>query len=314
MPMLAHPAPEKAADTSGVAEAPGTSALALVKLLGLMALSSGSARVSIALMDGPVAANHAALAGTRIRAVGGSGATCTQVQSGACAHGTFVAGILAASRGSRAPAICPGCTLLVRPIFHEAASNGRLPVAAPEDLAQAIVECVGAGARILNLSAAVGPSMRVERTLHEALDHAAERGALVVAAAGNQATLGSSAITRHPWVIPVVAYDHRGRPMNESNLGSSIGKRGLGAPGEAIESLGAEGVPRSGGGTSAAAAFVTGAIALLRSVFPNVGASELKRVVTLGRRRRAVTPPLLNAESALAILARRVRVIDSQQS
>ena len=49
----------------------------------------------------------------------------------------------------------------------------------------------------------------------------------MVAAAGNQGTLGSSAITRHPWVIPVVACDLRGRPMNESNLGSSIGRRGL---------------------------------------------------------------------------------------
>ena len=48
------------------------------------------------------------------------------------AHGTYVAGILAARRGSGAPAICPGCTLLVRPIFLETASdNAEMPSATP---------------------------------------------------------------------------------------------------------------------------------------------------------------------------------------
>jgi subtilisin family serine protease len=253
-----------------------------------------------------VAARHPDLDGAHIRAVADDrGATCTQLGSGACAHGTFIAGILAASRGSRAPAICPGCVLLVRPIFGEVDSNRQPPAATPAELGQAIIECVAAGARVVNLSAAPAqPSTRVERGLHEALDYAAWHGALVVAAAGNQATLGSSVITRHAWVLPVVAYDRRGRPMNESNLGSSIGRRGLGAPGETIESLGADGVLRTGAGTSVAAAFVTGAIALLWSLFPNVSPSELRRAVSAGRRRSGVVPPLLNAEAALESLAR----------
>src|SRR5438128_7013648 len=94
-----------------------------------------------------------------------------------------------------------------------------------------------------------------------ALDHALQRGVLIVVAAGNQGTLGSSVITRHPWVIPVVAYDLRGRPMDQSNLGNSIGRRGLGAPGNAVTSLGAQGPPLTFAGTSAATPFVTGAIA-----------------------------------------------------
>jgi hypothetical protein len=65
----------------------------------------------------------------------------------------------------------------------------------------------------------------------------------VIVAAGNQGTLGSTAITCHPWVIPVVGYDLQGRPMNHSNLGSSIGRRGLGAPGDRITSIGANGKP-----------------------------------------------------------------------
>ena len=152
----------------------------LVRLRALMELSGGRSDVVVGLLDGPVATGHPDLADANIRAVaGGKGGTCTEIRSSACAHGTFVAGILAASRGSRAPAICPGCTLLVRPIFRESAGGGYMPAATPEELAEAIVECVAAGARVLNLSAATGePSTRVERRLQESLDYAARRGAL----------------------------------------------------------------------------------------------------------------------------------------
>src|SRR5439155_27119825 len=141
------------------------------------------------------------------------------------------------------------------------------------------------------------PSTKGEQALEEALNKAVRRGVIVVVAAGNQGTLGSSAITRHPWVIPVVACDLRGRPMNESNLGSSIGRRGSCAPGDAITSLSAEGQPLTLGGTSVAVPFVTGAIALLWSEFPAASAAQIKLAVTQAAmpRRASVVPPLLNA-------------------
>jgi len=72
-----------------------------------------------------------------------------------------------------------------------------MPSATPEALATAIVECIDAGARVINLSLALAqPSVKGEDALEQALNHAARRGAIVVAAAGNQGTLGSSAITR----------------------------------------------------------------------------------------------------------------------
>jgi subtilisin family serine protease len=182
-----------------------------------------------------------------------------------------------------------------------------MPSATPEELAQAILDCIDAGARVLNISAALAqPSMKNERTLEEALDQAARRGVIVVAAAGNQGTLGSTAITCHPWVIPVVAYDLQGRPMNHSNLGSSIGRRGLGAPGDRITSLGAQGEPLTFGGTSAAAPFVTGAIALLWSEFPTATATEIKLAATHARipRRTTVVPPLLDAWAAYQTMRR----------
>jgi subtilisin family serine protease len=177
-----------------------------------------------------------------------------------------------------------------------------MPRAAPEELAEAIVSCVQAGARVLNMSAALAqPSSKAERELEQALDYATRRGALVVAAAGNQGTLGSSAITRHPGVIPVAAFDPRGRPLGSTNLGNSLGRRGLGAPGQGVTSLGTDGKPHTFAGTSAAAPFVTGAVALLWSEYPAATAAEVRRAITQASspgRRTTVVPPLLDAWAA----------------
>ena len=173
-----------------------------------------------------------------------------------------------------------------------------MPTAEPEELGQAILDCIDAGAHVVNLSAALAqPTTKGERTVEAALDYAAKRGVVVIVAAGNQGMLGSTAITRHPWALPVVAYDLHGRPTEHSNLGGSIGRRGIGAPGDRVTSLGAEGKPLTLGGTGVAAPFVTGAVALLRSEFPTASAGHVKLAVTQppSRRRTSVVPPLLDA-------------------
>lgn len=187
-----------------------------------------------------------------------------------------------------------------------------MPSATPQELAAAIIACIDAGARVINLSLALAqPSTKGEQALEEALNQTIRRGVIVVAAAGNQGTIGSTAITRHPWVIPVAACDLRGRPMNESNLGSSIGRRGLRAPGDGITSLGSEGQPVTLGGTSVAAPFVTGAIALLWSESPAATAAAVKLAITnsnsYGRRQATVTPPLLDAWAAYKMLQTNAR-------
>jgi len=297
--------------------------LDLVKLTPLMEWTSGRPNIKIGLIDGPVVIDHPDLVTENILEVPGQlSGTCAQASSAACMHGTFVAGILCAKRSSPAPAICPNCTLLVRPIFSETITgDGRtrsqplnfaqrkavepLPSATPEDLARAIIETIDAGARVLNLSAALArPSSKGERKLEDALDYAARTGVIAVAAAGNQGTLGSSAITRHPWVIPVAACDLRGRPLSQSNLGSSIGRRGLTAPGEDITSLGTDGKPLTFGGTSAATPFVTGTIALLWSEFPAATAAEMRFAITqtYAPRRTTVVPLLLDAWAACQVM------------
>jgi subtilisin family serine protease len=275
-------------------------ALDLVRLPPLMERTAGCPEVTIGLIDGPVVKCHPGLEGQNIRELpGANGGRCALSSSAACKHGTFVAGMLVAKRGSATPAICPGCTLLVRPIFPETNSgNGHMPSATPQELASAIVATIDAGARILNLSAALAqPSVKGEGELQSALDYAAQRGVIVIAAAGNQGEIGSSVITRHSWVITVAACDLRGRPLGESNLGSSIGRRGLSAPGAGVTGLATDGKAVASGGTSVAAPFVTGAIALAWSEFPAATAAHLKLAVAQahGLRRTTVVPPLLNA-------------------
>jgi subtilisin family serine protease len=299
----AQPAGLSAATVS-TAESP----LDLVKLGPLMELSSGRPETTIALIDGPVAPDHKDLSNANIREIPGRlSGTCARANSTACMHGTFVAGILSGRRGSEAPSISPDCTLLVRPIFAEAAAKNRdMPSATPEELATAIIDCVDAGANVINLSAALAqPSTKGERRLQEALDYSAKRGVIIVVAAGNQGTVGSSAITRHPWVIPVIACDLQGKPISYSNLGNSIGRQGLSAPGDGITSLGVNGKSPAFSGTSAAAPFVTGAIALLQSIFPNTTAAEVKLAVTGANRSRrsSVVPPLMDAWAAYQVLA-----------
>ena len=284
----------------------GRSALDAVNLAALMEQSAGQPKVVVGLIDGSVAVTHRDLATESIRILPqASDRAPEHASAAALRHGTFVAGILAAKRGSAAPAICPGCTLVVRPIFLQpSTANASTPSASPQDLAEAIIDCVEAGVRILNLSlslATVSPNR--EPQLVQALDHAAAHGTLVVAAAGNQGTIGGSAITRHPWVIPVVACDVAGRPLAVSNLGSSIARRGLMAPGEAVTSLGVNGQSLTGGGTSAATPFVTGTLALLLSMFPEANAAQAKSATTRADvRRAAIVPPMLDAWSAYQMM------------
>ncbi len=296
-------------------EQPTAGPLELARLTELMNASTGSPEVRIALIDGPVMFDHPDLAVERVRHLPGDvGAACSSMSSFACRHGTFVAGVLAARRGSAAPGICPGCTLLVRPVFAETPpSLAAVPTARPEELAKAILESVDAGANLINLSSALFlPSAEDRRGVQRALDHATTQGVITIAAAGNQGLVGGSVITRHPGVIPVVAYDGRGRPMGLSNFGQHIGRRGLGAPGADVTSLGPPGEPETSGGTSAAAPFVTGTLALLRSLFPAATAVQLRTALrqSLGGRTVTVVPPLLNASAAYQYLSK----LDEQRS
>lgn len=274
--------------------------LNLIKVKKLMGATTGIREIKVGLIDGPVVVDHPDIDNTNIKSIDGNQGACYDANSVACIHGTFIAGILSGKRGSQAPSICPGSTLLLCPIFVE--SSREMPSATPRELAGAIIKCIDAGARLLNLSVGLTPTTKGQNELKDSLDYAAKRGVLVIAAAGNDGTLGSSVITRHPWVIPVVGCDIYGNPVDQSNLGISIG-RGLRAPGWNVTSLAAGGSVTSLGGTSVATPFVTGTAALLWSMFPTCSATRLKMSLRPdSKTRREIVPPLIDAWTAYEML------------
>ena len=101
----------------------------LTHLAGVMARTSGDPRVSIGVLDGPVAAGHPLLAAPVTEFVPGA---CRPDPGPGCEHGTLVVGVLGASRDSGAAAIAPGCPLLIRPVF-----TGEGAAAPPDELAWA---------------------------------------------------------------------------------------------------------------------------------------------------------------------------------
>jgi subtilisin family serine protease len=273
-------------------------------LAGLMRASDGSREVILGMVDGPVMASHPDLERSRLVALSSPSVMCQASDSLACQHGTFIAGILASRRASAAPGLCPGCTLVVRPIFCEAVAGRSCPEVTPGDLARAVIETVDAGARVINLSVGLAGSAREdEPALDQAFDHARRQGCLVVAAAGNHGWIGHLPLFRHPWVIPVAACDARGRPLAASNLGADVGRRGLLAPGVGVTSTAAAGGHARLTGTSVATPFVTGTAGLLWSLHPSAEAAQIRwALLRPGASRRSIVPPLLNAEASLGAL------------
>jgi subtilisin family serine protease len=282
-----------------------------VKLRSLMDISTGKPEIVIGLIDGPIDYNHNAFESANVTTVKNSQyAACRSANSIACMHGTFIAGMLCARRGLSAPAICPDCKLLLYPIFSEGkkedlntnkSANLLIPSSSPKELSNAIIETVDAGAKIINISAGLSTSSLVAYSeLEDAYDYAMRKGVIVVAAAGNQGNIGGYlSIISHQWVIPVTACDEHGRLDPLSNFGPSIGRRGVMAPGINITST----FPNVGytkmSGTSFAAPFVTGAIALLWSIiYSKATAAEIIHSITGTVQHRAIIPPLLDAYRA----------------
>jgi subtilisin family serine protease len=282
------------------------------RLHSLMNLSSGHPDVVIGVIDGPVDFSHPAFKDSRIRTVKDSQiVACKNANNIACTHGTFVAGILCAKRGLSAPAICPDCEILLNTIFREDAKNTGnndiiSPSATPEELSNAIIETIDAGAKIINLSLGLSTSsLIVYDKLQQAYDYALQKGVIIVVAAGNQGNIGNISLINHEWLIPVAACDENGRLDSMSNFGPSIGHRGLIAPGVNIRSTNPGGQYIQMSGTSFAAPFVTGAIALLWSIFTKATAAVIKHAIitnTTDRRRRSIIPSLLNAQETYELL------------
>jgi subtilisin family serine protease len=179
-------------------------------------------------------------------------------------HGTHVAGIIA-GRGRRMPVgVAPQCRILpVRVLGTFVGKDGR-PVGAGmrENIDQGMKWAIDQGAAVVNLSLGLLPEGVADEPHAEVIDYARRRGVTVVAAAGNDGSERQYYPSALPHVIAVGAFGRGGAVAPFSTRGRQVDVIG---PGEDIYSSFAEHGYAYCSGTSQAAPFVAGTVALLKS-------------------------------------------------
>ncbi|GAB3321105.1 S8 family peptidase [Larkinella ripae] len=199
-------------------------------------------------------------------------------------HGTHVAGIIAADRTNNLGVL--GVADQVRIMAIRAVPDGD---ERDKDVANAIRYAVNNGAQIINMS--FGKDVSPQRkTVDDAMRYALSKGVLLIHAAGNDNKLLDSTASfpadrfmdgsAIPNLITVGAITSK----NDENLVASFSNYGrktvdVFAPGMAIYST----TPKNGydnlSGTSMAAPVVTGIAAVLKSYFPKLTSTDIKRII-----------------------------------
>lgn len=124
-------------------------------------------------------------------------------------------------------------------------------------MASGIVDAADHGAKVINLS--LGSSQSAQ-TLKDAIDYAWNKGAVVVAAAGNDGTSAPTYPAYYNQVLAVAATDNNDHKADFSNYGKWVD---VAAPGVDITSTYVGGGYKTMSGTSMAAPHVSGLAALL---------------------------------------------------
>ncbi len=249
----------------------GGGVASLAGLDSLWRMTTGDPRVLIAVLDGPVDLGHATFAGASLAAVGTQGRTARG--GAATRHGTLVASLILGQPSVSSPVIgvAPGCRGLVVPIFHDspgrsAAVGEGPPRASQIDLARAIALAVEQGAWIINVSAGEpSPSGVAHPLLASAVERAARRGVLIVAAVGNDGRELVHVPAALSNVLAVGAMDERGLPLASTNHGRRYRTTGLLALGSGLWGAVPGGGQARVAGTSFATAVVSGIAGLLAS-------------------------------------------------
>ncbi len=206
--------------------------------------------VKIAVLDSGVSGE--AIFGNRL-----DGQSLTTDGTKDLSHGTAVASIAAGANG-----VAPASSLLSLGVV---AADG---LSDSFTLAKGIQAAVDQGAQVINISLG---SYGDSDVLAQAVAYANERGAVIVASAGNDAYNNPTYPARYEGVVAVGAIDAYGQVVSFSN---STTQYGLSAPGLEVLASIPGGQQELFSGTSAAAPFVAGAIAGVMSSNPGTTAQQ----------------------------------------
>ncbi|WP_427133318.1 S8 family serine peptidase [Pseudarthrobacter sp. S9] len=286
---------------------------------------SKGANVKVAVIDSGVDGQHPDLKGVLAGGTDISGAGSPNGQGSIGAkpeHGTLVATMLAgrghqpagatASPGpSPTPPVAPDGIVGVAPEAQLLSASTWLGSANPggksdqDQIPEAVRWAVDNGARVINISLG-STSPEWPQSWDAAFLYAEQKDVVIVAAAGNRVggNVQVGAPATIPGVLTVAGLDRKGTAsIDSSSQGISIG---VAAPAENLVG----GMPAGGyaewAGTSGATPIVAGVVALIRSKWPEMTASQvINRIVSTARDAGAPgKDPLygfgvLNAEAAL---------------
>ncbi|MGN6286231.1 MAG: S8 family serine peptidase [Afipia sp.] len=223
------------------------------------ALSVG-ADVRVAVIDSGIDSDHPELAGSVIEKFDALGS-----KEGAHAHGTTIAGIIAAHQ--RLVGTAPAARLLAIRAFGEKKSGAE---STSFVILRGLDYAVSHQAQVINMSFA-GPH---DPLLERGIAAAAARKIILVAAAGNA---GPKSPPLYPGadrnVIAVTATDSSDRLFSGANQGAYVA---LAAPGVDILAAVPGGKYRISSGTSLSAAFVSGLAALMIARNPELTPGDLR--------------------------------------
>ncbi|MGI5166785.1 S8 family serine peptidase [Spirillospora sp. CA-253888] len=226
--------------------------------------------ITVAVIDSGVQASVPDLAGAVIPGTdmefGGDGRSDTNPEIPARGHGTQMAALIAAGgQGTGFMGVAPQAKIM--------------PVVAQRDaaVAKGIRYAADRGAKVINLSVATAGPCPTD--MQDAVTHALDKGAVVVAGAGNDGN--SSNASMHPancaGALAVGAVDIDARPWSKSQRQPYVT---VAAPGVRAGSVGPEGkFDLNYSGTSDASALTSGVAALVRAKYPNMSNREVVRQI-----------------------------------
>ncbi|MFI6684505.1 type VII secretion-associated serine protease mycosin [Streptomyces sp. NPDC050485] len=242
--------------------------------------------VTVAVLDTGVDAGHPDLAGQVLPGTDLIGFGASQGSRDWARHGTAMAGIIAghghgADNESGVLGIAPEARILPVRVILESTDPARKQARETKGgaLADGIRWAADNGADVINLSLGDdSESAHPEPAEDAAIQYALGKGAVVVASAGNGGDQGDhiSYPAAYPGVIAVAAVDKNG---THASFSTRRWYATVSAPGVDVVIADPDLKYYEGWGTSAASAFVSGAVALVRSGHPGLTPAQIKKLL-----------------------------------
>ncbi|MEW1772438.1 type VII secretion-associated serine protease mycosin [Streptomyces sp. NPDC086777] len=242
--------------------------------------------VTVAVLDTGVEADHPDLAGNVLAAKDMIGFGAGPGDRDWARHGTAMAGIIAGhghgvGNGDGVMGVAPEARILpVRVILEDGDSaRARARSTRGDALAEGIRWAADHGADVINLSLGDdSDSAHPEPSEDEAIQYALKKDVVVVASAGNGGDKGDhiSYPAAYPGVIAATAVDKFG---TRAGFSTRRWYATVSAPGVDIVIADPDHKYYEGWGTSAASAFVSGAVALIKAAHPGLTPAQIKKLL-----------------------------------